>query len=154
MAVEIYHPLTGVHDSKLISVKQRILLAGEIELYSQQLSFGQASNIEIDVLGLSEALELAYQRCLEKMVFDLVLTDNYRISNHPHIKIVKGDQFFYPVAAASIVAKVFRDQLMGVYHQFYPQYSWRNNAGYGTPAHKKALDVIGPSPLHRQSFLG
>ncbi|MDO8649694.1 MAG: ribonuclease HII [Candidatus Berkelbacteria bacterium] len=152
-AVEIYLPIIGINDSKLLSAKQRFLLNNLITHNSQQLSIGQASNAEIDHLGLSVALELAYQRCLEKITFDLVLTDNFRLPNLPYIKIVKGDQLFYPVSAASIVAKVFRDQLMCVYDSFHPHYCWHQNAGYGTPAHKKALDTIGPSLLHRQSFL-
>ena len=152
-AVEIYLPMIGVTDSKLLPAKQRGLLARQVIQASQQLSFGQASNIEIDSLGLSSALRLAYERCLERMAFDLVLTDNYSLPNIPHVKCVKGDQLFYPVSAASIIAKVFRDQLMAIYHQFHPQYSWDSNAGYGTLEHKRALDSVGPSPLHRQSFL-
>jgi ribonuclease HII len=152
-AVEIYVPIVGINDSKLFSANKRVLLTRQIIQESQQLSFGQASNIEIDSLGLSAALRLAYQRCLERMIFDLVLTDDYKLPSLPYVKCIKGDQLFYPVSAASIVAKVFRDQLMNVYHSFYPRYYWLQNAGYGTPAHKKALDLIGPSPLHRQSFL-
>ena len=119
-AVEIYRPIVGINDSKLLSANKRVLLARQITQESQQLSFGQASNIEIDKLGLSAALELAYMRCLERMVFDLVLTDNYHLSNLPYIRSIKGDQLFYPVSAASIVAKVFRDQVMSVYHSFHP----------------------------------
>ncbi|MCR4277391.1 MAG: ribonuclease HII, partial [Candidatus Berkelbacteria bacterium] len=119
-AVEIYVPIVGINDSKLLSAKQRLSLSDQIAQGSQQLSFGQASNDEIDNLGLRAALELAYQRCLEQMTFDLVLTDNYYLSAHPHIKSIRGDQFFYPVAAASIVAKVYRDRLMRVYAEQFP----------------------------------
>lgn len=152
-AVEIYQPIIGVNDSKLIKPSRRGQLAKEITRLALQLSFGASSNEEIDSLGLSAALELAYQRCLAQMGFELVLTDNYHLGHLPHLKTVKGDQFFYPVAAASIVAKVYRDQLMRVYHQFHPQFGWETNVGYGTANHKKALDNIGSSSLHRQSFL-
>lgn len=152
-AVEIYEPVVGVNDSKLLSAKQRVLLANQITQNSKQLSFGQASNKEIDLLGLSAALELAYQRCLEHMIFDLALTDSYTLKEMTHIKAIKGDQLFYPVAAASIVAKVFRDQLMSVYHHFHPKYSWQKNAGYGTLEHKEALETVGLTSLHRISFL-
>src|SRR3990167_4278265 len=131
-AVEIYVPIVGINDSKLLSARRRVLLANQITQSSRQLSFGQASNNEIDRLGLSAALELAYQRCLEHMIFDLVLTDFYTLKGLRHIKAIKGDQLFYPVAAASVVAKVYRDQLMAVYHHFHPRYSWQKNAGYGT----------------------
>ena len=87
------------------------------------------------------------------MIFDLVLTDFYTLKGLRHIKAIKGDQLFYPVAAASVVAKVYRDQLMAVYHHFHPRYSWQKNAGYGTSEHKKALETIGRTSLHRTSFL-
>ena len=153
-AVEIYQPIAGVHDSKLLSRAKRELLSDQISRSAEQINFGQASNIEVDELGLSTAQQLAYDRCLENMKFDLVLTDFYALKRIKHLKAVRGDQLFYPVAAASIVAKVYRDQLMAIYHQFHPEYSWNNNAGYGTTEHKKALDLIGSSPLHRLTFLG
>lgn len=152
-AVEIYRPILGINDSKLLSASRRELLADQISRSALQIAFGSASNDEIDQLGLSAAQELAYHRCLDVMTFDLVLTDNYWLKPIRHIKAVKGDSLFYPVAAASIVAKVYRDQLMSVYHQAHPEYLWGQNAGYGTLAHIKALDAIGPSPLHRKSFL-
>lgn len=152
-AVEIYKPIDGINDSKLLSVRQRELLADLIKQHAIQIAFGSASNDEIDQLGLSAAQKLAYQRCLDRLEFDLVLTDNYGLEPIKYLKAIQGDSLFYPVATASIVAKVYRDQLMSVYHQAHPEYCWRQNAGYGTPAHQKALDAIGPSPLHRKSFL-
>ncbi|MDP3992703.1 MAG: ribonuclease HII [bacterium] len=152
-AVEIYQPINGINDSKLLTRAKRELLSDLISQSAKQVRFGQASNLEIDELGLAAAQRLAYERCLDGMSFDLALTDFYALKGIKHLKAIKGDQLFYPVAAASIVAKVHRDQLMSVYHQAHPDYLWADNAGYGTRAHKKALGSIGPSPLHRQSFL-
>lgn len=152
-AVEIYQPITGINDSKLLSRAKREILSDQISQSAKQVQFGQASNAEIDDLGLSAAQQLAYDRCLDRLIYDLVLTDFYALKGIKHLKAVKGDQLFYPVSAASIIAKVYRDQLMAIYHQSHPQYNWRQNAGYGTAEHKKALDSIGPSPLHRMTFL-
>lgn len=153
-AVEIYQPIDGITDSKQISGFQRELLANQIIQSAVQISFGQASNAEIDRLGLSKAQQLAYKRALVKMNFDLLLTDHYHLTGVPRfISAKKGDSLFYPVAAASIVAKVYRDQLMSMYHQFQPEYNWQKNAGYGTRSHYQALDNFGLTTLHRRSFL-
>src|SRR3989338_1196919 len=154
-AVEIYQPIDGITDSKLLSSKQRGLFANQIAQYSMQISFGQASNEEIDQLGLKVALDLAYQRALANLQFDLLLTDHL----HPpggggrFISAIGGDSLFYPVAAASIMAKVYRDQLMAIYHQFLPDFNWQKNAGYGTKEHNEALNAFGPTVLHRRTFL-
>lgn len=153
-AVEIYQPINGINDSKLLSAQKRELLAHQIHYSALQISFGIASNDEIDQLGLAAAQRLAYERALADISVDLLLTDRVHPAGVPRfISAIRGDSLFYPVAAASIVAKVYRDRLMSVYHQAHPEYCWRQNAGYGTLAHKKALDAIGPCPLHRQSFL-
>lgn len=153
VAVELDEPINNVNDSKLISSSLRTVLAQKIIKSAQQLIIGQASNFEIDQLGLAVAQKLAYQRALAPMRADLVLTDNTDIANFRYLRAIKGDQLFYPTAAASIVAKVYRDQLMQVYHHFHPQFHWKTNVGYGTPEHKITLDTVGPSLLHRQSFL-
>lgn len=154
VAVEIYQPIDGVNDSKLLSASCRKLLADQIRQHALQIAFGSASNNEIDQLGLAVAQKLAYERCLADIRFDLLLTDHLHLpGGGGFISAVRGDSLFYPVAAASIVAKVCRDQLMRIYHQFHPRYCWYKNVGYGTPAHQKTLDAIGPSPVHRLSFL-
>ncbi len=152
-AVELNHPIDGINDSKLLTGSRRTELAALIARHARQISFGQASNEEIDQLGLGAALKLAYHRCLDRIEFDLVLTDHYALKRITHLRAVRGDSLFYPVAAASIVAKVYRDQLMSVYHQFHPQFNWRKNVGYGTLEHRQLVNKIGPSPLHRRSFL-
>jgi len=152
-AVEIYQPIDAVNDSKLLSAGMRQKIAEQISRRSEQISFGQASNDEIDQLGLAAAQRLAYQRCLEFIEFDLVLTDYYVLKDIKHIKAIKGDQLFYPVAAASIMAKVYRDQLMRTYHHFHPGFGWDKNVGYGTSEHLRFIKSAGSSPLHRISFL-
>jgi len=153
-AVEISREIAGIDDSKKITANQRERICEIIRQQAVQISYGWASNAEIDQLGLAPALNIAYERALRPVDIDLLLTDNYTPSYVlKHIRAVRGDQLFYPVAAASIVAKVCRDQLMRVYAEQFPNYLWQFNAGYGTPAHKKVLDALGPCPLHRRSFL-
>lgn len=151
-AIEITQEIPDIFDSKKIPRQKREFLAIEIIKKASQVKFGQASNYEIDSLGVSQALKLAYQRALENISADLVLTDNFFLPDSPHLRSLKGDQIFYPTAAASIVAKVFRDQLMRIYHGFYPRYDWINNVGYGTSRHYEGLRKYGISDLHRQSF--
>lgn len=151
--VEITARINGVRDSKQLTARSREYLAEQIIRKSRQLSIGLATNADIDRLGLTAALEKAYANSLENVKADLFLTDAWHLPNRPCLRAIKGDQLFYQVAAASIVAKVYRDQLMRVYDRFFPNYGWKSNVGYGTPEHRKALEAIGPSSLHRQSFL-
>ncbi len=152
-AVELTGLIEGINDSKLVSKQKRRELAYKIHQQAKQIKLGWATNQEIDQLGLGPALKLAYARALEQIEADLVLTDNISLPDHSFIRSIKGDQFFYPVAAASIVAKVYRDQLMTVYHQFFPEYLWETNVGYGTATHLEALSKHSFTSLHRQSFL-
>lgn len=153
-AVELTLEIADIDDSKRLNPSQRASLAAKIHRGAKQIRFGQVSNKEIDELGLTGAQRLAYQRSLELIDADLILTDNY----YPPIasrclSAVRGDQLFYPVAAASIVAKVYRDQLMKLYDRFFPAYLWESNVGYATAQHLQALKMHGLSPLHRESFL-
>ena len=84
---------------------------------------------------------------------DVLLVDAMDVPvNIPQVKLIKGDAKSNSIAAASIIAKVFRDQLMDDYDQLYPEYCFRHNAGYGTADHLKALREFGPTPIHRMSF--
>jgi len=151
-AVEINFKIVGVNDSKLILNPKRRTLAEQIHRQASQISFGLVSNAEIDRLGLSAAQRLAYDRALTNIKADLILTDNYPLLGGHYCRAIKGDRLFYPTAAASIVAKVYRDQLMRVYHQFHPGYGWVTNVGYGTVEHRAALADMGRCSLHRLTF--
>ncbi len=151
-AVELTSEIPGINDSKLVTALRRVILARQIRTIAEQIRFGWATNEEIDQLGLAAAQRLAYQRALENIEAELVLTDNVAL-DRPHISKVRGDQFFYSVAAASIVAKTLRDTLMHSYNQFFPNYFWQNNVGYGTKAHFDAISRHGLSALHRRSFI-
>ncbi len=151
-AVELTTEIPGINDSKLVTAIQRHILSQHIRTLAEQIRFGWATNTEIDELGLAAAQRLAYNRALENINAELVLTDNISLER-PHISKVRGDQYFYSVATASIVAKTLRDTLMRSYHQFLPNYLWDRNAGYGTQAHFDAIQRHGISSLHRTSFL-
>lgn len=153
-AVEINQLIDGIKDSKLVPVTKRRVIASAIHHSRSLIRLGWADNNEIDRLGLGPALDLAYSRALKGVTADLVLTDHYNLpTTHPYIKATKGDSLFYPVAAASIVAKVYRDQLMKVYSRFFPAYAWEQNVGYATEFHRQKITEIGSCILHRKSFL-
>lgn len=151
-AVEISEEIKGVNDSKLLSRLSRATIANLLKNSCLQREYGIVTNIEIDELGVSAALNLAYSRALENITADIILTDNVRLPGLPHMKSVRGDQLFYPTAAASIVAKVYRDELMHNLHQEFPVYDWINNVGYGTKHHLDAIKKNGRCAWHRRSF--
>jgi ribonuclease HII len=153
-AIELPVKIENITDSKLLSRANREYLFNRIIKSAPQLSIGTASNEEIDQLGISAAQALAYERALHAIDADLLLTDFYTPpTNHRYIKSIKGDQVFYPTAAASIAAKVYRDQLMRVYDRFFPDYGWRSNVGYGTKQHLDAISSYKITNLHRVTFL-
>lgn len=152
-AVELNIEIADITDSKLLSPLQREILAHLIHQQAAQISFGLASVAEINQIGLAGALKLAYQRAIEDVEADLFLTDYLQLPGYKFITQPQGDRYFYPTAAASIVAKVYRDQLMSVYGQIHPEYHWHQNAGYGTVGHFRAIKTLGPTPLHRLNFL-
>ncbi len=152
-AVELSIFINDITDSKLLSAAKREILADKIHNLAAQVSFGSVNPEEIDKLGLTAAQKLAYVRALEGVDGDIFLTDYYAIDNKPFIKAVKGDQLFFPVAAASIVAKVQRDKLMHENHKLFPNFGWDKNVGYGTKKHFDGIDKFGLTDLHRKSFI-
>lgn len=152
-AVELPIQVSGVHDSKLINRIHRQTIAEQVHGAARQLQFGLVTAKEIDEVGLAAALKLAYERALHALEADIILTDFVRLPGRKFISQPQGDRYFYPVAAASIVAKVYRDQLMQVYHHAHTGYGWAQNVGYGTAGHRAAIAQLGATTVHRRSFL-
>lgn len=146
-----------LNDSKKISERNRYLLRKEIE--NQAISWGVAmvSNEEIDKINILQASFLAMHKAIEKLNVKptLLLIDGNRFrpySNIPHTCFIKGDGRFLSIAAASILAKTYRDDYMKEIHEQYPNYKWEKNKGYPTREHRKAILETGITPFHRKSF--
>lgn len=145
-----------VIDSKLLSPTKRLELAGRILQSVADLGLGYASHLEIDRLNIYRASQLAMVRALQELSLkpDAILVDGHPLKGIDYFQMAvpQGDRKIFSVAAASIVAKVFRDELMAVLDEIYPGYQLDRNKGYATEAHYRALETIGPSALHRKSF--
>lgn len=149
------HPIYGLDDSKKLSVKKRTQLFEDIKKLALSFGIGQSSSQEIDELGIRPATHLAMKRaylaCDKKA--DCLLIDAETIPLEiEQKKIIKGDQKSNSIAAASILAKHTRDQMMNNFHKKYPLYRFNEHMGYGTAHHLEALADYGPSPIHRHSF--
>ena len=149
-------PIEGLRDSKLLTFRQRERLEPEVKTHALAWSIGAASVKEIDRLNIRRATALAMRRTLTRLPFlpDHVLIDGNPVPElgSPHEAIVKGDRFCQSIAAASVLAKCLRDDLMTSLAKRYPQFGWEKNKGYGTAAHIKALDEFGPTEHHRKTF--
>jgi len=145
-----------IRDSKMLTETEREALFGRVASWCDAWSVGHASPAECDELGMSEAQRLAARRAIDGLGVapDHVLIDgNWDfIGNGATTKIVKGDATCLSIAAASILAKVTRDRLMRAAARHYPGYVFDQNKGYPCPRHKAALQTLGPSPIHRQSW--
>ncbi|KGQ35980.1 ribonuclease HII [Gallibacterium anatis] len=150
-------PITGLADSKKLSEKKRLLLAEEIKEKALAWSLGRAEATEIDQLNILQATMLAMCRAVQGLHIqpDFVLIDGNRIPAALNIAaqaVVKGDSLVAEISAASILAKVARDQEMLLLHQKYPQYGFDRHKGYPTKFHLEALEKYGILAEHRQSF--
>lgn len=146
-----------VKDSKKLSAKKRLGLSQEIQTLATSVTIGYASVKEIDRLNILQASLLAMKRSVNKLTVmpDLCLVDGkYSIPEItlPQQTLIKGDQRSLIIAAASIVAKVWRDRLIIRLANRYPHYDLINNKGYGTKKHLQAIKKWGISPQHRLSF--
>ena len=146
-----------LNDSKQISEKKRDLLRLEIEKDAIAFGVGVVDNQEIDTINILNASFLAMHRAVEQLnqTPQLLLIDGNRFNPYPNIPnecIIKGDGKFLSIAAASILAKTYRDEFMYNAHQQYPDYAWLKNKGYPTKAHRAAIKALGSTPLHRKSF--
>jgi len=149
------HPL--LNDSKQLSEKTRNLLRTIIESQAVAWAVAMASPAEIDELNILQASFLAMNRAVVQMSVapQHLLIDGNRFSNQtgiPYTCIVKGDATFLSVAAASVLAKTHRDELMGSLHRDYPSFGWNRNKGYPTGFHRQAIIQYGITPCHRKSF--
>ncbi len=146
----------GIDDSKKLSRKRREALFAPI-MASARVGIDQASVREIDELNILAASLLAMRRAVEALALrpDLALIDGNKVPTDlpcPGRAIVKGDAISLSIAAASIVAKVSRDRLMGDLDALHPGYGWAKNAGYGTAEHQAGLAHLGVTPHHRTSY--
>ena len=146
----------GLNDSKKLSAKRRAVLYDEI-MEVAQVSIAEASVGEIDALNILRASHLAMERAIAGLAItpDLALIDGNMIPRGLHIParaVIKGDGVSQSIAAASIMAKIWRDRGMWDLAQHYPGYGWETNAGYPSKSHKAALQNLGVTPHHRRSF--
>lgn len=148
--------LAGLNDSKQLTEMERERLYDEIRQRAVGIGVGQASEREIDAINILEATRLAMSRAIQALpaMPDYLLLDAIELSavSLPQRAIIKGDTLSVSIAAASIVAKVTRDRLMGDYHRQYPQYNFQAHKGYGTAEHLRMLAAHGPCAIHRRSF--
>lgn len=145
-----------VRDSKLLSAAQREEMSGRIRSAAAGWAVGEASAQEIDDIGIAPATRLAMQRAINALPTppDYLLLDWVRLAtvNLPQESYTKGDQRIVSVAAASILAKVYRDSLLVEMDQVYPLYGFARHKGYGAASHLAAIAAHGPCPQHRRSF--
>jgi len=145
-----------IKDSKKLNHKKRIILSKFIKEYSSY-SIGVANNIEIDEMNILRATNLSMIRSYDKFkkTKNLIKIDGLKTFslNEKTTFIKNGDQKSISIAAASIIAKTWRDRLMTLYSKIYPMYGWERNKGYGTQEHRSAIKKFGLTKIHRKSFL-
>lgn len=149
------HPV--LDDSKKLSAKQRALLKDEIINSAIAWKVAFVDNIEIDEMNILRASIKAMHIAiggLEKIPQFLLIDGNrfYAYKDIKHQTIIKGDGLYFSIAAASVLAKTFRDEFMEKIHNEFPQYSWNKNKGYPTAVHRAAIMKYGITPYHRKSF--
>jgi ribonuclease HII len=146
-----------LNDSKKLSDKDRYELRPEIEDQAICWAIGIVDHKEIDEINILNASFLAMHRAVDKLKTkpELLLIDGNRFKAYkkiPHQCIIKGDGKFLSIAAASILAKTYRDDHMKVMAKKYPEYNWDNNMGYPTKKHRDAIRKHGVTPIHRLTF--
>lgn len=158
-AVLIDCEIEGVKDSKLLSEKKREELDVIIRKQAHAVGYGIVEAEEIDRINIKQATRKAMTLAVEDLKRqgfkpDVLLIDaeilDIDIEQHA---FYKGDRDCYDIACASVVAKVYRDEIMRQYSRIYPAYDFENNKGYGTAKHREALKFYGPCPIHRRTFI-
>ncbi len=148
-------PIRGLHDSKILEAGEREALAGQIKKHCLGWAIGGADVFEIDQIDIYQASRLAMRRAVEALAIapDYLLIDAVKIDLAiAQLALIDGDARCRAIAAASIVAKVHRDECMARWHEVFPVYNLASNKGYSTPDHRRALRLHGPTLLHRFSF--
>jgi ribonuclease HII len=149
--------INGIKDSKLLTPAKREILNKYILENSIAYSISEVNLSFINKFGVGEATHKAFNNCLKKLKnkFDFVLVDGFKIKNFDEDlqkEIIHGDNISVSIAAASIIAKVYRDNLMKKLHNDFPKYNFSKNKGYGTKFHRDALKKYGLCKIHRSSF--
>ncbi len=148
-------PIRGLNDSKLLEPERREVLAERIRERAVAWAVAAVDASTIDAINIYQASRLAMRKAIEQLGVapDFLLIDAVPIDLPvPQRSLIKGDMRCHAIAAASIVAKVYRDGLMRVWDEVFPVYGLASHKGYSTPEHWKALREFGPTPLHRLSF--
>ncbi|HEX5170765.1 MAG TPA: ribonuclease HII [Cyclobacteriaceae bacterium] len=146
-----------LNDSKQLLREEREQLRMEIERDAVAWAVGEVDNVEIDRINILNASFRAMHLAIEKLSIkpSLLLIDGNRFKPYAEIPfecIIKGDAKYLSIAAASVLAKTYRDDLMNRLSLTYPGYSWETNVGYPTDAHREGIRQLGITPLHRKSF--
>ncbi|MFD2932603.1 ribonuclease HII [Spirosoma flavum] len=149
------HPI--LNDSKQLSRRQREILKKDIERDALAWAVADVSHEVIDQINISKASFLAMHQAVDELVIkpEHLLVDGNRFVLYPmipHTCIIKGDAHFLSIAAASVLAKTYRDDLMAELGLEFPAYGWAQNVGYPTPFHREAIRQFGPTRYHRMSF--
>ncbi|CAN5675363.1 ribonuclease HII [soil metagenome] len=149
------HPI--LNDSKQLSHRQRELLKKDIERDALAWAVAEVSHEDIDRINILKASFLAMHRAVDALFIkpEHLLVDGNRFVPYPmipHTCIIKGDANFLSIAAASVLAKTYRDDLMERLGEEFPAYGWARNVGYPTPIHRAAIREFGPTKYHRMSF--
>lgn len=146
-----------LNDSKQLTESERYLLRPVIEQEAIAWAVGEVTAEEIDHINILNASILAMHRALEQLTPqpEHIIVDGNRFKPYnyiPYQTVVKGDGKYMSIAAASVLAKTYRDDYMLRLHQEYPQYDWEHNKGYPTTKHRCAVLQYGPTPYHRKTF--
>ena len=149
--------LAGINDSKKVSAKKRVELAEKIKIQAH-VGIGVVEPTVIDEINILKASHLAMKKALEKLSIKpeyLLIDGHLKLDiNISQQAIIKGDSLCYSIAAASIVAKVYRDHLMQGISKTYPEFGFENHVGYPTPYHLEMVKKLGITSLHRKTFRG
>jgi len=155
LPTDFYHPL--LNDSKQLSEEERYELRPFIEKHAVSFAVASLCNKQIDKINILKASFKSMHLAIKQLSIQpqLLLIDGNRFAPYkriPHKCIIQGDGIYASIAAASVLAKTYRDDYMKALHKKHPQYNWAQNKGYATKEHQASLEKHGPSRFHRRSF--